>query len=122
MNRKTLEKRRLREERRAQGLCYQCGKVHVKNGKQCNTCLLKQRATQRRYYNRHRGNAQKLPPPEKEEISDAVCVHQWELNSHTGHWSNGICSKCGSKKQFANSLTDEELNTWGDYYLAKVQD
>lgn len=114
----------LRERRRAQGFCYQCGEVEVENEKQCNNCLEKQRRIQKNYAKRRKEEKEKNKEyyiAEEEHIVNQGCIHQWELDSHNGHWSNGICTKCGSTKQFANSLTEEEINTWGKYYPFKVQ-
>lgn len=45
-------------------------------------------------------------------IGSEVCVHHWIIESPNGEHSRGTCKKCGSAKEFKNSLDDSEDRSW----------
>lgn len=35
-----------------------------------------------------------------------TCVHRWQIEPANGPTSDGVCSRCGERKTFANSFAD----------------
>ena len=46
--------------------------------------------------------------------SKKACVHHWQIEAPNGRESRGVCKRCGSKRNFANSTESvmwEQTNT-----------
>jgi len=45
------------------------------------------------------------PSPENQEKLDAfmACTHHWVIDRPAGPTSEGVCQRCGEKREFANS-------------------
>ena len=43
-------------------------------------------------------------PPNREKLSEFVqCTHHWVIESSNGPLSEGVCQRCGEKRDFKNS-------------------
>lgn len=45
-------------------------------------------------------------------VTDTVtCIHYWRISRANGPWSQGVCHRCGARKEFSNSAPEASAFT-----------